>query len=468
VDHAHRRGILHRDLKPSNILLDAEGEPFVSDFGLAKPLGEIANQGSDARQGTLSLADALTQTGLVLGTPRYMAPEQAAAQSDLTTAADIYALGVILYVLLTGRWPFDTTDVNQFLEQLRQAEPEPPRAVNPLVDADLQRICLTCLEKDPRKRYSSAAELADALDPPIGKGYQADDLAQALFHEAGDALFLFEPETDQLLDVNPTAERLTGLPRARLLVQPATYWFRSANQGGNNRLRQAATRTSLFHSQEGFFLRTGQDGVWVPVNVTIARLHLSNQTLALAQARDVREQYEANQRLRRVEAELRRVLASVSDCLWSADWTADNRWSYRYLSPVVENLTGQPAEHFQSDLARWQEIVHPDDRPAWLQGLRKLKSGQNSQTEYRILRPDGSVRWLRELVHVSRGPDAQALQLDGVLTDLTPIKALEAELEQARLTIAQFRGQPETEQEQQPWWLAGGQGGAGQEQGPGS
>src|SRR5919204_2972683 len=154
----------------------------------------------------------------------------------------------------------------------------------------------------------------------------AKDLAQALFEEAGDALFLFDPETDQVQDVNPMAERLSGYSRQELLSFQATYLFRFAGQGGKQRLQQAANKTTVFHAQDGFLLRTHQDGVWVPVNVTITRLHLQPRTLALITARDMREQHEAHQRLQRMEAEMRRILAAVSDCLWSAEWSAEGKW----------------------------------------------------------------------------------------------------------------------------------------------
>src|SRR3954469_16550296 len=260
----------------------------------------------------------------------------------------------------------------------------------------------------------------------------AGDLAQALFEEAGDALFLFDPDTDQLQDVNPLAERLSGFSREELLAVTATYLFRFAGQGGKARMQHAATKTTIFHAQDGFLLRTRDDGVWVPVNVTITRLHLQPRTLALITARDMREQHETHQRLQRAEAEFRRVLAAVSDCLWSAEWTADNKWSYRYLSPVVENLTGRPAHHFLSDVAKWQDVIHPDDRSGWLQALRKLRGGVASQTEYRVVWPDGTVRWLRESVRVARKPDGSTLQLDGILTDFTERKKTEDRLAHER------------------------------------
>ena len=150
IHHAHERGILHRDLKPSNILIDRQGQPLVADFGLARRVEADSE---------------LTQTGAVLGTPAYMAPEQATGRKGtVTKAADIHGLGAVLYAILTGRAPFQGETPLETLQQVQERVPEPPSAVRQFIDRDLETICLKCLEKEPGRRYASALAVAEDLE----------------------------------------------------------------------------------------------------------------------------------------------------------------------------------------------------------------------------------------------------------------------------------------------------------------
>lgn len=150
IGFAHRQGIVHRDLKPSNILIDDDGTPMVSDFGLAKRFG-VEND--------------LTRSGMVIGTPSYMSPEQASGRrDDVGPASDIYSLGCVLYHALTGRPPLVAESMMELVMLVLEQDPTPPRALRPRLDRDLEMIVIRCLQKPADLRYETADELADDLE----------------------------------------------------------------------------------------------------------------------------------------------------------------------------------------------------------------------------------------------------------------------------------------------------------------
>src|SRR5438445_4580684 len=150
VHYAHEHGILHRDIKPGNILLDAKGEPHLTDFGLAR---------------LIETESTVTRTMEVLGTPSYMAPEQAVGNNTVVSSVtDVYGLGAVLYKLLTGQPPFAGGTTYETIKLLLDTEPRQPRLLNPKIDRDLATICLKCLEKDSQRRYPSALALAEDIE----------------------------------------------------------------------------------------------------------------------------------------------------------------------------------------------------------------------------------------------------------------------------------------------------------------
>jgi eukaryotic-like serine/threonine-protein kinase len=240
VHHAHQRGVLHRDLKPSNILTDTDGQPIIVDFGLAKR--------------TRSTVD-LTQDDVNPGTPRYMAPEQLAPnRGQVTTATDVYGLGGILYVLLTGTPAVQGESAAEVLEAVSNRIPVPPSKLNRRVPRDLETICLKCLEKEPSKRYSSAGELADDLNHWLaGEPIKARPVGRAV-------------RTWLWCRRNPTKALLgSALTTTLVLISAAAAWLRI------DAARRNSERAQTVFVQLNFAEQALEKGWWVRANEALGR-----------------------------------------------------------------------------------------------------------------------------------------------------------------------------------------------------
>jgi WD40 repeat protein/tRNA A-37 threonylcarbamoyl transferase component Bud32 len=301
VHHAHQHGVLHRDLKPANILLDAQGQPHLTDFGLAKRVA------GDSQ---------LTQSGAVVGTPSYMAPEQAAARKALTTAVDVYSLGAVFYELLTGQPLFRAAAPLDTLRQVLDREPASPRVLQPKVPRDLETICLKCLEKDPQRRYGSAEALADDLERWLaGEPIQSRPVSRT------ERLWRWARR-------NPT---VTGLLAAVVLVTAV-----------------------------GLAAALGQ------MRVALANEQLAKKNEADA-AHHLDEARGANAKLLLMEEELRRTLYTSDLNLIQASWEANN------IGRVLELLDRHRPRPGERDLRGfewhyWNRLCHADLRTLKLPG----------------------------------------------------------------------------------------------------
>jgi tetratricopeptide (TPR) repeat protein len=439
VHAAHLRGVVHRDLKPANILRDRDGTPKVTDFGIAKHL-----EGDGG----------WTQTGLLVGTPSYMAPEQATqAAGRLGPAADVWALGVILYELLTGRLPFTGDTQTAVLLQVREAEPRPPRSWQPQAPRDLEVVCLRCLRKDPAQRFASAEALAEELrrflagEPirsrPVGpveraflwaRRHPAVALLSACL--AGVTVLAFGLVTWQwrvALDQKQQAEHHRREAEANLAMARQAvddYCLKvSADQRllGNRPLRQELLRTAVpFYEQ---FLQRRSDDPAVRAELGRASLRLAEVTeqigdvqQALTRAEQAVDFFAALARDYPGEPDYQRELATshrgCGTLYGVVGRTADAETAYRQALAIFQ----QVAESRSSDPAAEDEVATTYQNLAWL----RARTGKAAGAEEAF---GEALRLRRSLVR--RDPENAEYQRRKIAGNLTTLGLLYRDLGRA-------------------------------------
>lgn len=241
--------------------------------------------------------------------------------------------------------------------------------------------------------------------------------------DGDDAILVVEATTQRVLDGNPYALRLTK----RTLADLQSGVVADLLQQERGAIDWAATvqQPARFNAHDGMLLRTGADGATIPISLLTLPMHADGMApLALFLIRDRRQDMAAYRRLRRTEAELRRVLVSSSDCLWSSRIDSTGRWRYRYVSPVVQKIAGRNVDFIFEEPLQWGEIVALPDQARWQKFHADITSGNSADLEYRLLKPNGQFAWVRESVVVTRLQD-HTLFLHGVLSDVTHRKQVE-------------------------------------------
>ncbi|MCI0637499.1 MAG: PAS domain S-box protein, partial [Gemmataceae bacterium] len=469
IAYAHSRGVLHRDLKGENVVLGDFGEVIVLDWGLAKLLGQPDLEDSGQAQNEVSKApsngplenltpiesgvydSALTVQGEIVGTPSFMAPEQAEGRPDrIDQRTDIYGLGAMLYTILAGRPPFMGANVMEVLQKAARGNPTPPRQICPEAPAALEELCLRAMAKDRDSRFASAADLAQEVQRwQDVQRRQAEDalrrhteVLRSILNGMSEGVFVADAE-GKLILINPAAERMIGSPsEATLAATRGTSEFYRPDAVTPLDVQDLpsarAIRGEDVDEAEMFVrpLHTGE-GIWVSANARPLRDESNSVRGGVVVFRDISAHKRAEEERNRLLDALRaseEEYRSLADLIPGIVWTARPDGWINYANHFWLNFTGMTMA--ETEGSGWAAAVHPEDVPRvselW---AKSLATGQPIEVEYRLKRADGVFRWFLAQGRPLRDREGRVAKWFGMLTEIEDQKQSEKALERQNALV---------------------------------
>jgi len=438
VAYAHSRNVIHRDLKGNNVLLGDFGEVIVLDWGLAKHLDRAENDLAGLSDLPMPIELDQTLQGEVMGTPAFMAPEQAAGQVDhIDHRTDIYGLGAVLYEILTGEPPFSGVDTMEVLGQVLQTPPLAPHYHWEEVPPALADACLRALAKEPAERYQSAAELAqEVMSWQEVQRRQAEDalrrqteILQSILNSMSEAVLVADVQGKVLL-INPAAERLLGVQATDATLEDARrrYGLFRADKVTRYPPEELplvrAIRGEMTDDAELFIVGpSGPDGFWASANARPLKDERGALHGGVLVIRDISERKRVEEELRRSRERFALAVQGSQDGLW--DWDLDT--NVVYFSPRWKSIIGYEDHEIAHRIEEWDQRLHPDERETVLAANAAHIEGKTPyyEHEYRLRHKNGSYRWILARGVALRDAGGKAYRMAGSHVDVTERKEAE-------------------------------------------